>query len=96
MGRGPWLIVSSDRLEKLEIEPPTPGLQEEWFIHNTAADPNSMIRIKLFDTLMVFLKEDTVTIDMRHKVSNFHLIFKMQIGLRMKQNKILTHENLML
>ena len=37
MGMGPGLEVSSDRLEKLGIEPATTGLQGEWFIHYTTA-----------------------------------------------------------
>ena len=36
---GPGLEVSSDRLEKPGIEPATPGLQDEWFIHYTTAAP---------------------------------------------------------
>ena len=36
---GPGLEVSSDRLKKPGIEPPTPGLQDEWFIHYTTAAP---------------------------------------------------------
>ena len=33
---GPWLKVSSDRLEDLRIEPVTPGLQGDWFIHSSS------------------------------------------------------------
>ena len=36
----PRLKVSSDRQEKPETEPATPGLQGEWFIHCTGAAPN--------------------------------------------------------
>ena len=33
---GPWLKVYRDRLEKLGIEPATPGLQGQQFIHYTS------------------------------------------------------------
>ena len=39
METGPRLKVSSDRLEKLGIEPATPGLQGKWLIHYTTAAP---------------------------------------------------------
>ena len=35
---------SSDKLVKPRIEPASPGLQSEWFIHNTKVAPN-----KVFD-----------------------------------------------
>ena len=41
----PRLKVSSDRLVKTGIEPTTPGLQGEQFIHKTTAAP-----IKIIDT----------------------------------------------
>ena len=37
METGPWLKVSSDRLVKPWIEPATPCLQGQWFIHYTPA-----------------------------------------------------------
>ena len=39
METGPWLKVSSDRLVKEGIEPVTPGLQGQRFIHYTTAAP---------------------------------------------------------
>ena len=36
---GQWLKFSSDRLVKLRIEPATPGLQSEQFMHYTTAAP---------------------------------------------------------
>ena len=36
---GPQLKVSSGRLVKPVIEPVTPGLQGEWFIHYTTVAP---------------------------------------------------------
>ena len=38
-GDGPQLKVSSDKLVKPRVEPATPGLQGEWFIHYTTAAP---------------------------------------------------------
>ena len=39
METGPQFKVSSDKLEKLGIEPATPGLQNEWSIHYTTETP---------------------------------------------------------
>ena len=39
METGPWLKDSSDRLVKLGMEPATPGLQGNRFIHYTTAAP---------------------------------------------------------
>ena len=39
METGPHLKVSSNRLVKLEIEPATPGLHGEEFIHYTSSAP---------------------------------------------------------
>ena len=40
---GPWLTVSSDRFEKLGIEPATLDLQGKPFIHYTKAAPNACV-----------------------------------------------------
>ena len=39
MEMGPKHVVLSDRLLKPGVEPATPGLQGEWFIHYTTAAP---------------------------------------------------------
>ena len=40
---GPQLIVLSNRRQKPGIKPATPGLQGEWLIDCTTADPYSII-----------------------------------------------------
>ena len=47
METGPQLRVSSDRLEKLGIEPAIPHLQGGWFIHNTMAAPNVFMALQV-------------------------------------------------
>ena len=56
METGPWLKVSSDRLEKPGIEPATPGLQGKRLIHYTTAAPKkkSVFGYTLFVTKVLY------------------------------------------
>ena len=57
--RGPQLKVSSDRLVKPEIEPPTPGLQSKWYIYNTTETPALADDTHVISSLIWFVKAMT-------------------------------------
>ena len=48
METGPWLKVSSDRLEKPGIEPATPCLQGKRFIHYATVAPTNYIIVNMY------------------------------------------------
>ena len=52
---GPQLKVPSNRLKKLLMEPATPGLQGEWFIHCITVAPDAFIDSTQLDLNSDFL-----------------------------------------